>query len=105
MNEHFESYQDFLIEELKGDRELAIGYLKEALLDDDPRILFIALRNVTLAYAGDVESIFRESIKQQSLHLNKWITDDGTAELGNVNTIFPQLKLQLLVLQGDAALS
>lgn len=104
MNEHFESYQDFIVEELKNDREFAIGYLREALLDDDPRMTFIALRNVSLAYASDAEKILKESIKQQNEKLNGWILNDTEAELGNINTLFPWLKLHLLVSTEKAAL-
>lgn len=42
------NYQDDLIESLKDQQE-ALAYLNAALLDEDPRIFLIALKNVLLA--------------------------------------------------------
>jgi probable addiction module antidote protein len=44
----FRDYQDKLIEDLQ-DAELAQEYLNAALLDEDPRIFLIALKNVCAA--------------------------------------------------------
>lgn len=53
MKRQFKDYQEQLIQDLR-DPELASAYLNEALKDEDPRMLLLALKNI------------RESMKSQS---------------------------------------
>lgn len=45
MERKFRNYQDKLMQDLQ-DNELAIAYLNESLMDEDPRIFLLALKNV-----------------------------------------------------------
>ena len=101
MKNHFVRYEDIIIEELKQDRELAILYLKETLLEEDPRILFDALRLVSLAYAEEAADIFQNLINQRTQELASWSTESKTAELGSISKIIPQLGLHLSVSQEE----
>ncbi|MCK4517569.1 hypothetical protein KAT92_02250 [Candidatus Babeliales bacterium] len=44
----FRDYQEKLMEDLQ-DYDLASAYLNEALLDEDPRVFLLALKNVLAA--------------------------------------------------------
>ncbi len=101
MDKHFTSYQDELIKLLKSDRELSILYLKNALIDEDPRMLFIALKHVSLAYADETTAILLESIKQQDHSPNNSLAKDNSTELLSIHTTLPQFNLQLLISQEE----
>ncbi|MFA6263175.1 MAG: hypothetical protein WCW33_00960 [Candidatus Babeliales bacterium] len=52
----FRDYQEKLVQDLK-DPILACAYLNEALLDDDPRIFLLALKNVYSAQRREMISL------------------------------------------------
>ena len=59
MKKQFRDYQEQLIQDLQ-DPELANLYLNEALKDEDPRMLLLALKNIREAL---ILSNFNQSMK------------------------------------------
>lgn len=51
MKKKLRSYQEKLLEDLR-DAELAHRYLNEALADEDPRMVLLALKNIQDAQGG-----------------------------------------------------
>jgi DNA-binding phage protein len=98
VNEQFNDYQSLIVVELRKDRELAVIYLKNSLLEEDPRMLFMALRDVIQAYSTGAEEIFKDAIAQNA-QLNDWIADESKAEFGIIKNMFPKLKLSLRIEQ------
>ena len=60
------SHRDRLVEELRGDVDLAVEYLNAAAEDDDPRVYLAALRAVAqalgMANVASVSGVPRESL-------------------------------------------
>ncbi len=53
MKRKFRDYQEKLLEDLQ-DPDEAQAYLNEALMDEDPRIFLLALKNVHEAQGGEM---------------------------------------------------
>jgi DNA-binding phage protein len=53
MKRTFRDYQEKLLQDLQ-DSELAAAYLNVALMDEDPRVFLLALKNVYEAQGGDM---------------------------------------------------
>ena len=62
MKRKFRDYQEKLLHDLQ-DSQLANAYLNEALLDEDPRIFLLALKNV--CQAQDIEMTIDFSLAVQ----------------------------------------
>lgn len=60
MKRQFRDYQEKLIQDLK-DPKLASAYLNEALMDEDPRIFLIALKNVYEAQGEEMTERARKT--------------------------------------------
>lgn len=62
-------YHEYLITKLQQDPKLAIGYLNEASKDEDPRMFYVALKNVFEAHGHDMTALAKKAnISRQSLH-------------------------------------
>lgn len=49
-------FREYVVEKLQ-DPKLALAYLNEALIDDDPRVFLLALKKVLEAQGGDMTAI------------------------------------------------
>ncbi len=55
----FRTYEEKLMEDLQ-DSELAIAYLNEALMDEDPRVFLLALKDVCAAQDIDMAELAKK---------------------------------------------
>ncbi len=56
----FRNYQEKMIRDLQ-DPELASAYLNQALIDDDPRVFLLALKNVFAARQVEMTQLSRDT--------------------------------------------
>ena len=78
----FRDYQEKLIQDLQ-DPELASAYLNEALLDEDPRIFLLALKNVYEAQGEEMTSIARKT-KLSRENLYRILSKKGNPKLTSI---------------------
>lgn len=78
----FRDYQEKLIQDLQ-DPILASAYLNEALLDDDPRIFLLALKNVYLAQGEEMTTIARKA-KLSRENLYRILSKRGNPKLTSI---------------------
>jgi len=78
----FRDYQEKLIHDLQ-DPALASAYLNEALLDDDPRIFLLALKNVYTARNEEMTALARKT-KVSRENLYRILSKRGNPKLTNI---------------------
>jgi len=78
----FRDYQEKLIQDLQ-DPELASAYLNEALLDEDPRIFLLALKNVMLAQGEEMATLARKT-KLSRENLYRILSKKGNPKLTSI---------------------
>lgn len=78
----FRDYQEKLIRDLQ-DPQLASAYLNEALLDEDPRIFLLALKNVYEAQGEEMTSIARKT-KLSRENLYRILSKKGNPKLTSI---------------------
>lgn len=88
------SYDDFIIERLK-DRVLAAGYLSDALEEDEPELLLIALRHVVAANGGMKKLAAKTKLSRESLY--KMLSKKGNPGIYSLQAIFNALGFRLCV--------
>lgn len=90
------SHNQALIEELHRNPELAVEYLRTALEDDDePRVLLLALRQVTEAHGG-VAKVAREAgVARESLY--RALSTKGNPRLSTLMAVAKAVGLRLTV--------
>lgn len=93
-NKRMGDYQKELIKSLKDPKE-SIAYLNAALMDEDPRIFLIALKNVIEAHGG-VSSISRKC-KLNRENLYRMLSEKGNPEIKSVYKLLNSLGLQLAI--------
>lgn len=88
-------YQENLIEALE-DIEEAIAYLNAALMDEDPRIFLVALKNVIEAQGGDISALAKKSqLNRENLY--RILSDNGNPKLNSIISLLNAMGLQLAI--------
>jgi len=94
MNKKLIDYQEQLLQDLQNPQE-AIEYLNAALLDEDPRIFLLALKNVVAAQ-GKISKVARETnLNRENLY--RMLSTKGNPKLTSIIPILDFLGLHLSV--------
>lgn len=78
----YRDYQEKLLQDLQ-DPELASAYLNEALLDEDPRIFLLALKNIYEAQGEAMTKVARKA-KLSRENLYRILSKKGNPKLTNI---------------------
>ena len=81
----FRDYQEKLIQDLK-DPKLTSAYLNEALLDKDPRVFLLALKNVMQARGEKVSAVAKKT-KLSRENLYRILSTKGNPKLTSILAI------------------
>jgi len=92
-NPHAASYEDFLDDVLR-DPKLAAGYLNEAINENDPILVLMALRNVARAHG--IKSIAK-ALHTQRENVSRMLSARGNPGLANFLKILSAAGLVLQV--------
>jgi len=95
MNKKFIPYQDFLLDKLQ-DQENAIAYLNAALMDEDPRIFLIALKNIFDAQNIKIKAGAQSGSRKQE-GVDKILSKKGDPTLPSMNEMLNRIGLNLAV--------
>jgi probable addiction module antidote protein len=95
MKRQFRDYQDKLLQDLQ-DQELAIAYLNVALMDEDPWIFLLALKNVYEAQGGDMTDLARKTnLSRENLY--RILSKKGNPKLTSILSLLSAVGLSLAV--------
>jgi len=95
MNKKTKDYREDLIERLK-DQEYAAEYLNAALMDQDPKVFLIALKDVTDARGKGVANLAKKThLNRESLY--KTLSDKGNPRLNNLYLILEAVGMHLSI--------
>ena len=94
MNKRFIDYQEKLLNDLQ-DPEEATAYLNAALMDDDPRVFLVALKNVVAAQ-GKISSVAKKT-KLNRENLYRMLSEKGNPKLTSIIPILKVLGFNLSV--------
>ncbi|OGB84364.1 putative addiction module antidote protein [candidate division TM6 bacterium RIFCSPHIGHO2_12_FULL_32_22] len=95
MKRKFRDYQEKLIEDLQ-DQEMASNYLNVALLDEDPRIFLLALKNVCEAQGIEMTDLSKKTqISRENLY--RILSKKGNPKLNNVVSLLNAVGFSLAV--------
>lgn len=86
------NYQEELIKRLK-DPEHSIAYLNAALMDEDPRIFLIALRNILEAHGGISRISKKAELNRESMY--KTLSGTRDPHLSTVTKILDSIGIEL----------
>lgn len=95
MNKRLKDYHEQLICDLKNSKE-AKAYLNAALLDEDPKVFLLALRNVIEAQNRNVTEIAKKS-KLNRENLYRMLSLRGNPKFSSLIPVLHALGLQLVV--------
>lgn len=87
-------YEDFMAEQLK-DRSLAADYLSDALEENEPELLLLALRHVVAANGGMKKLAAKTRLNRESLY--KMLSKKGNPGIYNLQAVFNALGFQICV--------
>lgn len=85
----YKDYQELLLDELK-DPEIALGYLNEALLDDDQRVFLLALKDVLQARGEDITALAK-AIDMSRPSIYRMLSKSGNPRWDSLSPIFNAL--------------
>ena len=88
-------WEDYLIKSLQDPKD-AMAYLNAALLDEDPRVFLVALRDVILAHAGSIAAMAEKS-KLNRENLYRMLSTKGNPELKSVIALLNSLDMHLAI--------
>ena len=91
----FRDYQEKLIQDLQNP-ELASAYLNEALLDEDPRIFLLALKNVYKAHGEEMTTLAKKT-KLSRENLYRILSMRGNPKLTSIVTLLDAAGFSLAV--------
>jgi probable addiction module antidote protein len=91
----FRDYQEKLIHDLQ-DPELASAYLNEALMDEDPRMFLLALKNVCEAQGGEMTALARKT-KLSRENLYRILSKKGNPKLTSIISLLSAVGFSLAV--------
>jgi probable addiction module antidote protein len=89
------SYQEDLIKDLQDSLE-AQAYLNAALLDEDPRIFLLALKNVIEAQDKGISALAKKT-KLNRENLYRMLSKKGNPKISSIIPVLNSLGLQLAV--------
>ena len=95
MKRKFRNYQEKLLEDLQ-DPEEAQAYLNEALMDEDPRIFLLALKNVHEAQGGEMTDLAKKT-KLSRENLYRILSKKGNPKLTSIISLLDAVGLSLAV--------
>src|SRR3990170_1672763 len=95
MKRTFRDYQEKLLEDLQ-DPELASAYLNVALMDEDPRVFLLALKNVYEAQGGQMTELARKT-KLSRENLYRILSKKGNPKLTSIISLLDAVGLSLAV--------
>lgn len=87
-------YQKELIKSLKDPRE-SVAYLNVALIDEDPKIFLLALKNVLEAHGGLGKVSKKTKLNRENLY--RMLSDKGNPEFSSIYKLLNSIGLQLSV--------
>lgn len=91
----FRDYQEKLLQDLQ-DPELASTYLNIALMDEDPRIFLLALKNVYEAQGGEMTELARKtSLSRENLY--RILSKKGNPKLTSIISLLNAVGFSLAV--------
>lgn len=92
---NFQDYHEYLLEKLQ-DPKHALAYLNAALLDEDPRIFLVALKNVAEAQGTDMTSLAEEAeLNRENLY--RMLSKKGNPKLTSIKSVLNVLGLDLAI--------
>jgi len=96
MKKHiFRDYQEKLLQDLQ-DPELASTYLNVALMDEDPRVFLLALKNVYEAQGGEMAALAKKTnISRENLY--RILSKKGNPKLTNIVSLLNAVGFSLAV--------
>lgn len=95
MSKRAKDYEEDLHERLQ-DPEYAAAYLSEALLDSDPVVFLIALKDVTHARGQGIATLAKKThLNRESLY--RTLSERGNPRLNNLRLILEALDLHLSI--------
>lgn len=94
------NYKDDLLKRLQ-DKEYALAYLNETLLDDDKRVFLLALRDVVEAQAGMSKIAKKSHISRE--HIYRMLSEKGNPELETLKKLLGTMGFKLAIARGEAA--
>jgi probable addiction module antidote protein len=94
MTARSKSYKDDLLESLNDPSE-AIAYLNAALMDDDPEVFLLALRDVTEAHGGLSSLAKKTRLNRENLY--RMLSKRGNPKLQSLNLLLNALGFKLSV--------
>lgn len=89
------SYKEELLKSLQKPKE-AESYLNAALLDEDPEVFLLAIRDVAEATLGGMTKLSQKT-KLNRENLYRIFSDKGNPELESLNTLLDALGFRLAV--------
>jgi probable addiction module antidote protein len=95
MKRKFRDYQEKLLEDLQ-DPEEAQAYLNEALMDEDPRVFLLALKNVHEAQGGEMTDLAKKT-KLSRENLYRILSKKGNPKLTSIISLLDAVGLSLAV--------
>lgn len=81
MNKRLIDYQEQLLKDLRNPKE-AMAYLNAALIDDDPRVFLLALKNVVAAQ-GKISTVAKKT-KLNRENLYRVLSEKGNPKLTSI---------------------
>lgn len=86
------SYKEHLLKELQDPREAA-AYLDACLIDENPSVFLLALKDVVEAQGGMTQLSRKSALNRQSLYRS--LSRQGNPKLINICSILSSLGLEL----------
>jgi probable addiction module antidote protein len=97
MKRKFRDYQEKLLQDLQ-DPKLATAYLNEALMDEDPRVFLLALKNVLEAQGEEMTDIARKT-KLSRENLYRILSKKGNPKLTSIISLLNAVGFSLAIQQ------
>lgn len=95
MKRKFRDYQEKLLQDLQ-DPELATEYLNIALMDEDPRIFLLALKNVCEAQGEEMTELARKTdLSRENLY--RILSKKGNPKLTSIVSLLNAVGFSLAV--------
>lgn len=86
-------FKESLYKRLKNNPELCLAYLNEALLDEDPRVFLLALKDVIEAKSSVLKISKLTNLNRE--HIYKMLSEEGNPTTTNLLKISKALNLNL----------
>ena len=94
MSKRFINYREALLKDLQDPRE-AMAYLNAALMDEDPRVFLLALKDVVDAQATMSEIAKKAQVNRENLY--RMLSKNGNPKLTSIIPVLQSLGLHLSI--------